>query len=140
MAALLLYHLNPIARYNLAIGLNRHAPSKSAGLKSPFSFPLPWKKGEGKDIERILYTLFVNISGMSLISEQRAICSPPVMTESSCASRDKKAWEDPTMQAVPSWEPARAAPPPNYFGKLPPPQQGGQEDCLILQVVPSYTF
>jgi hypothetical protein len=46
----------------------------------------------------------------------------------SCASRERKEWEDPTMHAVPSWEPARAAPPPNYFGKLPPPQRGGGEE------------
>ena len=39
MAALLLYHLNPIARLYLAIGLNRHA-----ALYVPLSF----KGGEGK--------------------------------------------------------------------------------------------
>lgn len=36
------------------------------------------------------------------------------------------------MHAVPSWEPARAAPAPNYFGNLPPPQRGGgdEEDAV----------
>jgi len=35
---------------------------------------------------------------------------------------------DPTLNSIPMYKPAKPEPAPNYFGQLPPPQRGGGEE------------